>query len=84
MTIAAVSVVMMSAQTTDRSTHAPTFDVMGSLFPAWLACLAAAILFTIGIRWLLISLRIPLLFPVVTYPCLTALGTFALWLALFR
>lgn len=46
MTIAAVSVVMMSAQTTDRSTHAPTFDVMGSLFPAWLACLAAAILFT--------------------------------------
>ena len=84
MTIAAVSFIMISAQITDRSTHAPTFDVMGSLFPAWLACLAAAIFFTIGIRWLLITLRIPLIFPVLTYPCLTALGTFSLWLALFR
>ena len=61
----------------------PTFDVMGSLFPAWLVCLAAAILLTVAIRWLLMRLRIPLVFPVVIYPSLTALLTFALWLAFF-
>jgi hypothetical protein len=57
---------------------------MGSLFPAWLVCLAAAILLTVTIRWLLMRLRIPLVFPVVIYPSLTALLTFALWLAFFR
>jgi hypothetical protein len=62
----------------------PTFDVMGSLFPAWLVCLAAAIPLTVAVRWLLMRLRIPLGFPVVVYPSLTALLTFALWLAFFR
>ena len=65
-------------------TRVPTFDVMGSLFPAWLVCLAAAIILTVAIRWLLMRLRIPLTFPVVIYPSLTALVTFALWLAFFR
>jgi hypothetical protein len=65
-------------------TRVPTFDVMGSLFPAWLVCLAAAIPLTVAIRWLLMRLRIPLVFPVVIYPSLTALLTFALWLAFFR
>jgi hypothetical protein len=62
----------------------PTFDIMGSLFPAWLVCLAAAVLLTVAIRWLLMRLRIPLVFPVVIYPSLTALLTFALWLSFFR
>jgi hypothetical protein len=57
---------------------------MGSLFPAWLVCLAAAILLTVAIRWLLMRLRIPLVFPAVIYPSLTALVTFALWLVFFR
>jgi hypothetical protein len=65
------------------ATRVPTFDVMGSLFPAWLVCLAVAVLLTVGIRWLLMRLRIPLVLPVVTYPSLTALLTFALWLAFF-
>ena len=66
-----------------RSTRVPTFDIMGSLFPAWLVCLAAAILLTVAMRWLLVRLRIPLPFPVVIYPSLTALLTFSLWLAFF-
>jgi len=82
--IVKVSFAMISAQSTDRWIRVPTFDVMGSLFPAWLVCLAAAILLTIAVRELLIWLRIPLVFPVVIYPSLTALGTFALWLAFFR
>ena len=66
------------------ATLVPTFDVMGSLFPAWLVCLAAAILLTVITRWLLMRLRIPLALPVVIYPGLTAFFTFALWLNFFR
>jgi hypothetical protein len=73
-----------AALSIDSYRRVPTFDVMGSLFPAWLVCLAAAILLTVAIRWLLMRLRIPLVFPVVIYPSLTALVTFALWLAFFR
>jgi hypothetical protein len=82
--IARVGFALMAALSVESCRRAPTFDVMGSLFPAWLVCLAAAILLTIAIRWLLVRLRIPLVFPVVIYPSLTALLTFALWLAFFR
>ena len=82
--IARVSFALMAALSIESRTRVPTFDVMGSLFPAWLVCLAAAILLTVAVRWLLMRLRIPLVFPVVTYPSLTALLTFALWLAFFR
>jgi YtcA-like protein len=64
--------------------RAPSFDIMGSFFPAWLICLAVALLLTVLARWLLLRLRIALLFPVLVYPSLTALFTFALWLAFFR
>jgi hypothetical protein len=82
--IARVSFVLLAELSIESCTRVPTFDLMGSLFPAWLVCLAAAILFTVAIRWLLIRLRIPLVIPVVIYPSLTALLTFALWLAFFR
>ena len=64
--------------------RAPYFDIMGSFFPAWLICLAVGLLLTVLARWLLLRLRIALLFPVLAYPSLTALFTFALWLAFFR
>ena len=82
--IARVSFASMAALSMESCARVPTFDIMGSLFPAWLVCLAAAILLTIVIRWALMRLRIPLVFPVVIYPSLTALLTFALWLAFFR
>ncbi|MGH7137118.1 MAG: YtcA family lipoprotein [Pirellulales bacterium] len=65
-------------------TRAPTFDLLGSLFPAWLICFAAAILLTVLVRSLLLRLRIPVFFPVLSYPSMTALFTFALWLVCFR
>ena len=65
-------------------TRAPSFDVLGSFFPAWLACLAIAVLFTMTARYLLLRLQVELARPILTYPSLTALLTFALWLGFFR
>jgi hypothetical protein len=64
--------------------RAPSFDILGSFFPAWLVCLAAGLLLTVVFRWLLLHIRIVIAAPVLTYPSLTALITLALWLALFR
>ena len=64
--------------------RAPSFDVLGSFFPAWLACLAAGLVLTAAARWLLLRLHLVISLPVLTYPSLTALFTFAFWLALFR
>jgi YtcA family len=64
--------------------RAPSFDVLGSFFPAWLACLGLGLVLTAAARGLLLRLRIVIALPVLTYPGLTALFSFALWLALFR
>ena len=64
--------------------RAPSFDILGSFFPAWLICLAAASLLTVAARWLLLRVRVPLALPVFTYPSLTALFTFGLWLVFFQ
>ncbi len=63
--------------------RAPSFDILGSFFPAWLVCLVAAILLTVVSRALL-GRYVEIAWPVLVYPSLTALLTFALWLALFR
>jgi YtcA family len=63
--------------------RAPAFDVLGSFFPAWLVCFAVAIPLAVLGRELLQS-RVEIVFPVLVYPSLTAIFTFALWLALFR
>jgi len=64
--------------------RAPSFDVLGSFFPAWLACLALGLLLTVVARWLFLRLHIVIALPILTYPSLTALFAFALWLASFR
>ena len=64
--------------------RAPSFDLLGSFFPAWLVCLAFGLLLTAAARWLLLRVRIVLALPVFTYPSLAALFTFALWLAFFQ
>jgi hypothetical protein len=64
--------------------RAPSFDIVGSFFPAWLVCLTLAIVLTAVARWLLSRMRIVIAVPILTYPSLAALFTFALWLAFFR
>ena len=63
--------------------RAPAFDVLGSFFPAWLVCFAVAILLAVLCRAVL-QPRVEIALPVLVYPSLTAIFTFALWLALFR
>jgi YtcA family len=63
--------------------RAPAFDILGSFFPAWLVCFAVAILLAVLCRALL-QPHVEIAFPVLVYPSLTAIFTFALWLALFR
>jgi hypothetical protein len=63
--------------------RAPSFDILGSFFPAWLLCFVVAILLTVVSRELL-RRYVQIAWPIVTYPSLTALYAFALWLALFH
>jgi YtcA family len=64
--------------------RAPSFDILGSLFPAWLVCLAAGLLLTGLCHWLFLRTRVVLAVPILTYPSLIALFTFDLWLGFFR
>ena len=64
--------------------RAPSFDILGSFFPAWLVCLAVSILLTALARWLLLRLHIAIVVPILVYPSLIALFAFALWLIFFR
>jgi hypothetical protein len=63
--------------------RAPSFDISGSFFPAWLVCLIVAIVVTAFSGLLLRRLNIPVAVPILTYPGLTAFLTFALWLMFF-
>jgi hypothetical protein len=63
--------------------RSPSFDVLGSFFPAWLVCFVAAILLT-AISRALLSRYVEIVWPVLVYPSFTALFSFALWLLLFR
>lgn len=64
--------------------RAPSFDILGSFFPAWLACLVVGLFLTVLFRWLALRLHIVIALPILTYPSLVALLTFALWLVWFR
>jgi hypothetical protein len=66
--------------------QAPSFNILGSFFPAWLICLTLGILLAAGTRFLLLAVHLEeaLSPPVVMYPCLAALFTFALWLLFFH
>ncbi len=67
-------------------TRAPSIDIIGSFFPAWMICLAAAVVLTFVVRWVLIRLHLetevgPL---ALFYPGLVTLLTCTLWLVYFQ
>jgi hypothetical protein len=66
--------------------QAPSFNILGSFFPAWLLCVALGILLAAGTRFLLLAVNLEeaLSPPIVMYPCLAALFTFGLWLLFFH
>lgn len=64
--------------------RAPSVDILGSFFPAWLFCLILAVLLATFIRLMLLRLRVKVVLPILVYPSLAALLTFALWLIFFH
>ena len=64
--------------------RAPSVEVLGSFFPAWLVCFIVAILLTALARLLVMRSRIKVQLPMLAYPGLAAFFTFALWLVFFN
>ncbi len=66
--------------------RAPTFNILGSFFPAWILCGIVGILLAVVVRLFFVRIKLEdqLLAPLIlVYPCLTAFFTFTIWLAFF-
>jgi hypothetical protein len=66
--------------------RAPSVDVIGSFFPAWMVCVTAAIVATFIVRAVLVRVRLesevgPL---ALFYPSLVLLLSCGLWLVFYR
>jgi hypothetical protein len=80
--IAAGTAATLSATGCSR---APSFNILGSFFPAWILCGIIGILLTVGVRILFVRAKFeqelsPL---ILIYPCLAAFFTFSIWLLFF-
>ena len=64
--------------------RAPSVDVLGSFFPAWLLCLAIAVALTVSVQLLLSRFRMRVAYPILFFPSLATLVTLALWLIFFH
>jgi YtcA-like protein len=64
---------------------APSVNVLGSFFPAWLISIVTGVVLTVLVRQVFIATKIaPYLHPAgLVYPCLACLLIFATWLVLF-
>jgi YtcA-like protein len=65
--------------------RAPTFNILGSFFPAWILCGLTGIVLTAVVRYIFVRTKFeqelsPL---ILVYPCLAALFTFTMWLIFF-
>ena len=65
--------------------RAPSFNVLGSYFPAWLMCILTGIAGASGLSLALTKIRRAQLirWTIVVYPCLAASIAFTLWLLIF-
>ena len=64
---------------------APSVNILGSFFPAWLICIIVGVVLTVLTRQVFIALGVASdLRPAgLVYPCLGGLWIFATWLVLF-
>ena len=74
---------LLAAPLLSSCSRAPSVEVLGSFFPAWLVCFIVAIVLTALVRLALSWLRVRAALPLVLYPSLGALFTFLLWLLFF-
>jgi hypothetical protein len=65
--------------------RAPTFNILGSFFPAWLICFFAGICLSAiaGRIFARFALDKEILWPIVVYPCLALFFAGVLWLIFF-
>jgi hypothetical protein len=65
--------------------RAPSFNILGSYFPAWLICIIAGVVMAGIANWALTRYKLEKLiaWPVLAYPCLAAFFAFTLWLVFF-
>ena len=65
--------------------RAPSFNILGSYFPAWLICILAGIAVASLTSFLLERIHMSQLirWAIVVYPCLAASIAFTLWLLMF-
>ena len=65
---------------------APSMDVFGSYFPAWMICMVPAMLLAFAVHAVLVRVRLASeVGPVaVFYPCLVVLFSSLIWLIYFR
>jgi hypothetical protein len=65
--------------------RAPSLNILGSFFPAWILCGVVGIVLTIVVRLLFVRVNFEKeLSPLaLIYPCLAAFFTFSLWLLFF-
>jgi hypothetical protein len=63
--------------------RAPSVEVLGSFFPAWLVCFILAIVLTALVRLALLRLRVKVALPLLVYSSLAAFFAFAVWLVFF-
>ena len=64
---------------------APSFDILGSYFPAWLVCILIGIVVSAAASFGLSACNKQglILWSIITYPCLAASIAFTLWLLFF-
>jgi YtcA family len=65
--------------------RAPSINILGSFFPAWILCGVLGIVLTVVVRLIFVRAKFeqelsPL---ILVYPCLAAFFTFTLWLLFF-
>ena len=65
--------------------RAPTFNILGSFFPAWLICMFAGVILAVVANRILVRLRLDndIVLPILIYPCMALLFACALWLICF-
>jgi YtcA family len=65
--------------------RAPSFNILGSFFPAWILCGLIGIILTAIVRYVFVRTKFEqeLSQLILVYPCLAALFTFTMWLIFF-
>jgi hypothetical protein len=65
--------------------RAPTFNILGSFFPAWLVCMIAGVAFAAVVNRILAYFKLDQAIPwtIVVYPCIAMFFACTLWLIFF-